>query len=160
MVVTIGHQHHAVLVPHVDALREIADVLDELTPQEISQRLAKELAFVHEQLLPHMEMAERTLYPHLELLLGDPQAMEPMRREHVEVRRLLEPLVDYEQTLSGGLMILRDELALRRVLYRLFSLMRVHLHEEGHYLSIIDRHEGAADVAALRDAMAHAVSAA
>lgn len=157
MVVSAGHQHHAALVPHVDALRQIADDIDQLTPQQIAGRLAEELTFIHEQLLPHMEMAERTLYPHLERLLEDPQGMDPMRREHAEVHRLLERLASYQASLGGGSIVLRDELALRRILYRLFSLMRVHLHEEEHYLAIIDRHEGAADVAGLREAMEHTV---
>jgi hypothetical protein len=43
-----------------------------------------------------------------------------------------------------------------RALYRLFSLMRVHLHEEEHYLEIIEHNEPASQVEALRDAMRHA----
>ncbi len=155
MVVVAGHQHHTALLPHVDALREIADQLHELQPAEAARRLADELTFVHEQLLPHMEMAERTLYPHLERLLEDPQAMAGMRREHAEIRRLLEAVAGYQVRMVGPTIHLRDELGLRRALYRIFSLMRVHLHEEEHYLAIIDRHEPASEVVALREAMAH-----
>jgi iron-sulfur cluster repair protein YtfE (RIC family) len=155
MVVVAGHQHHAVLVPHVDALREIADQLHELPPSDAAHRLAAELAFVHEQLLPHMEMAERTLYPHLERLLEDPQAMDAMRREHAEIRRLLEAVAGYQVRMVGPSIHLRDELGLRRALYRIFSLMRVHLLEEEHYLAIIDRNESTSELAALREAMEH-----
>jgi iron-sulfur cluster repair protein YtfE (RIC family) len=157
MVVSAGHQHHAVLVPHVDALRQLADEIHDLNPEEVARRLVEELDFIGQQLLPHMEMAERTLYPQLELLLGDPQAMEPMRREHAEVHRLLGELAAAkERLIETDRILLREEFALVRALYRLFSLMRVHLHEEEHYLEIIEHNEPASQVEALRDAMRHA----
>jgi hypothetical protein len=77
------------------------------------------------------------------------------RREHAEIRRLLEAVAGYQVRMVGPSIHLRDELGLRRALYRIFSLMRVHLHEEEHYLAIIDRNESAPELAALREAMEH-----
>jgi hypothetical protein len=161
MVVSTGHQHHAALVPHIDALRELADEAHDMAPDEVVRQLSTELAFVQDQLLPHMEMAEHTLYPQLELLLGDPQAMEPMRREHLQVRRFVKELEGLRSRLAerGTGLLLRDEFRLRRVLYRVYSMMRVHLHEEEHYLAIIDHNEPASQVTVLREAMQHGIQA-
>jgi hypothetical protein len=140
MTLTVGHRHHAELVPHVDELRLIADAVSELDGGELRERLGAVLRFIDEHLVPHMEMAEQNLYPELDRLLEDPRAMAPMRREHAAMRRLL------------------DELVLRRVLYRLFAMMRVHLFEEERYLAIIDRNASDPEVRSLVDGMRHAGS--
>lgn len=89
MTLMVGHRHHAELLPHVDELRVLADGIAGTAGKDLRDRLAAELAFIDEQLIPHMEMAERTLYPELDRLLEDPRAMAPMRREHETMRRLL-----------------------------------------------------------------------
>ena len=89
MTLTVGHRHHTELLPHLDELRVLADGVQDLSGEQLRGRLAVELTFIDEQLIPHMEMAERNLYPELERLLEDSRAMGPMRREHVTMRRLV-----------------------------------------------------------------------
>lgn len=156
MTLKVGHQHHAELLPHVDELRLLADELAGLTGDLVRERLGERLAFIDEQLIPHMEMAERTLYPELDQLLGDPRAMAPMRREHQEMRRLLDEIRRMREQLPDGPISVRDELVLRRVLYRLFVMMRIHLFEEERYLAIIDRNASDPEVRSLVDGMRHA----
>jgi iron-sulfur cluster repair protein YtfE (RIC family) len=158
MTLTVGHRHHAELVPHVDELRLIADAVSELDGGELRERLGAVLRFIDEHLVPHMEMAEQNLYPELDRLLEDPRAMAPMRREHAAMRRLLDELRQLHGRLTGGPLSVRDELVLRRVLYRLFAMMRVHLFEEERYLAIIDRNASDPEVRSLVDGMRHAGS--
>ena len=158
MTLKVGHQHHAELLPHVDELRLLADEIAGLPGETVRQRLGEGLDFIDGQLLPHMEMAERNVYPALEQLLEDPRAMAPMRREHAEMRRLLDEVRALRDRLPDGPITVRDELVLRRVLYRLFVMMRIHLHEEERYLAIIDRNASDPELRDLVDGMRHAGS--
>lgn len=157
MTLKVGHRHHAELLPHVDALRMLADEITGIDGSALDARLGTELDFIREQLIPHMEMAEQNLYPELNRLLEDPRAMEPMQREHQELRRLVTTLQGSRDRLSGGPVSIHDELVLRRLLYRLFVLIRVHLAEEERYLAIIDRHADDPERASLIAGMNHAV---
>jgi iron-sulfur cluster repair protein YtfE (RIC family) len=153
---TVGHRHHAELLPHVDELRLLADSILDIDAGQLQERLGRQLRFVDEQLVPHMEMAEANLYPELDRLLEDPRAMAPMRREHAAMLRLLDELRQLHARLSGVPLSVPDELVLRRILYRLFAIMRVHLFEEERYLAIIDRNASEPEVKALVEGMQHA----
>lgn len=158
MTLKVGHRHHAELLPHVDELRRLADGVAQISGIDLRKRLADEMAFIDEQLIPHMEMAERHLYPELERLLEDPRAMAPMRREHEAMRRLLSEMRGLGEHLPDGQISLRDELVLRRVLYRLFAMLQVHLGEEERYLAIIDRNLADVELRGLIEGMHHAGS--
>jgi iron-sulfur cluster repair protein YtfE (RIC family) len=158
MTLKVGHRHHAELLPHVDELRRLADDVAQVSGVDLRARLGAEMAFIDEQLIPHMEMAEQHLYPELERLLEDPRAMAPMRREHEAMRHLLSELRELSQRLPDGAISLREELVLRRVLYRLFAMLQVHLGEEERYLAIIDRNTGDVELRGLIEGMHHAGS--
>jgi hypothetical protein len=64
--------------------------------------------------------------------------MAPMRREHDRIRELVAEfgaLVDKD----AGTVTLGRTLALRRVLFQLYAVLKVHLGEEEAYLRIIER---------------------
>jgi hemerythrin-like domain-containing protein len=84
--------------------------------------------------------------------------MAPMRREHEAMRHLLSELRELSERLPDGAISLRDELVLRRVLYRLFAMLQVHLGEEERYLAIIDRNMGDVELRGLIEGMHHAGS--
>jgi hypothetical protein len=84
--------------------------------------------------------------------------MAPMRREHGEMRRLLEEVRTLRDRLPDGPIAVRDELVLRRVLYRLFVMIRIHLYEEERYLAIIDRNASDPELRGLVEGMRHAGS--
>jgi hypothetical protein len=81
--------------------------------------------------------------------------MAPMRREHGAIRRLIGSARDLRPRMAAGLPI-HDEFALRRILYRLFVMMRVHLYEEERYLGIVDRNADDPERAAIVAGMRHA----
>jgi hypothetical protein len=151
---TTGHEHHAALLPHVETLAELAAALDEEPTAELRQRLVAQHAFVTGQLLPHIERAEATLYPELERLMQNRHSMTPMRREHAELRSLIAEL----GTLVEGELSFAARLGLRRVLYRMYAILQVHLAEEEGYLGVLAGNLTPEEQDELGRAMAHAMA--
>ncbi len=118
-----SHQHHEAIQATIDRFPALADSIRVEPAAALTPGLKDAHAFLVGQLLPHMEMAEANLYPALEALLSDTKAMQPMRREHLEVRRLVDELGKaihhLHDPISPG-----DMVALRRVLFRLFAIVR------------------------------------
>jgi iron-sulfur cluster repair protein YtfE (RIC family) len=134
-----SHHHQDVMVPHVDALLALAESIGTASDAVLHEQLDAECRFLEEQLIPHMEMAEANLFPALERLLSDAHALAPLRREHAEVRRLIGELRHLRDQLTGAPMSAGQAIVLRRVLMKLFALLRVHLEEESQYLPILDK---------------------
>jgi hypothetical protein len=148
----VAHEHHDVLVPHVDALAAIADEIGTAPASELTERLDAEYRFITGQLVPHMNRAEETLYPQLERLMQNRHSMTPMRREHEELRQLVAEL-DRLRTQPMGFGV---QLRLRRVLYRMYSILKTHLAEEEAYIGVLDRNLSPEEEEDLARAMAHA----
>ncbi len=71
--------------------------------------------------------------------MGAPEATATMSRDHVEVGRLTEELGSLRSHLVGAGVSASQEKALRRALYRLSAVVRVHFaKEEEIYLPILD----------------------
>jgi hypothetical protein len=135
-----NREHQERLVAHVERLHGLAEMVDAETAFALRAGLDEEWPFIEGGLLPHIEAVESTLYPRLEALMGPRHSMDPMRDEHAEVRRLVATVGDHRRVL-GERPLERDEaMALRRALYRLHALMRVHLAEEAMYLRVLDEH--------------------
>jgi iron-sulfur cluster repair protein YtfE (RIC family) len=150
----VAHEHHERLMQHVDGMPAVGKMILTAPIDELRPRLAELDTWLTELLIPHMEAAEKTLYPELERMLQNRHSMAPMRREHAEIRRLV---AEYSRLLKG----LGDQrprigktVALRRVLLRLYALLEVHLVEEELYIPIINH--GVSDEAA--EVMAAALS--
>ena len=62
------------------------------SPASSQIALDETCAFLSDLLVPHMEAAERALYPELERLLQNRHSMTPMRREHDEIRAEVKKL--------------------------------------------------------------------
>lgn len=134
-----SQDHHAKLVPHVDRLLDLAEMVGRVDCSAIHDVFEDEYVFVVGQLVPHIETIERTLYPQLERLMDHRHSMAPMRQEHEVMRELIEELGRYRGHVAGCSWDNVEGLALRRVLYRLHSILKVHLAEEELYLSVLDR---------------------
>ena len=65
--------------------------------------------------------------------------MSPMRQQHVAMRRLVEELGRYRRHADGCRWSAYEGMALRRALYRLHSILKVHLAEEELYLGVLDQ---------------------
>jgi iron-sulfur cluster repair protein YtfE (RIC family) len=131
--------HRDRLIRHVDRLNALAEIADAGTSYALRAGLEDELRFLEEQLVPHMQAIETTLYERLERLMDGRHSMAPMRQEHEELRRLIETLGGYRTLVASGDLGPVEAMGLRRVLYRTHSILRVHLAEEALYLRVLER---------------------
>jgi hypothetical protein len=151
----VSTEHHARLVPHVDDLASTAELIGSASGAELRPRLDAACTFLTSLLIPHMEAAERAIYPELERLLQNRHSMTPMRREHAEIRALIADLDGLRLGIGDGAVSTGNAVALRRALYRLHGLLKVHLAEEQLYANIVESGLSPEAEAGLAAAMAH-----
>jgi iron-sulfur cluster repair protein YtfE (RIC family) len=97
------------------------------------------LEFLRHHLIPHAEAEDRALYPVVGTVMGAPDATATMSRDHVEVGRLTDELASLRSELSGPTLGEAQAKALRRVLYGLYALVKLHFaKEEEVYLPLLD----------------------
>ncbi len=102
--------------------------------------------------------AVRSVYPELERMFQNRHSMRPMRDEHDEVRRLVGEYSTLSAELREGRVTLARSLALRRVIFGLYALLKVHLAEEEAYLRIVDRGGGSDLSEVIAAALEHPVA--
>ncbi len=152
----VAHEHHERLAHHIDHMPAVGDLLSTTGGAELESQVREMCSFLTDLLIPHMEASERALYPELERMLQNRHSMTPMRHEHTEIRGLIDELVRRSGRLGEVHVSVADVVGLRRLIFRLYSLLKVHLAEEQLYLGIVE-HGVSADVgAALAAAMEHA----
>ena len=134
-----SHEHHGRITEHVDRLPGIADTIGRVDVATLRDAFVPEYAFITGRLVRHMSAIEASLYGPLERLMEGRHSMAPMRREHEELVRLVDSLGDYAAKLEAGTLDQDDGIGLRRALYRLHSIVKVHLAEEELYLGVLDR---------------------
>ena len=131
--------HHARLLPHVDRLLVLAELVGTVDCSAIHALFEEEYGFITGRLVPYMEAIELALYDRLETLMGGRHSMAPMRQEHVAMTRLVEELGRYRSHVEGCSWSAVEGMALRRALYRLHAILKVHLAEEELYLGVLDQ---------------------
>lgn len=142
----VAHEHHEVLIRHVDQMPEVGDALLEADGAEVKRRAVETSTFLTTTLIPHVDAAERALYPELERMLQNRHSMAPLRREHEEVRRLTTEFARLAGRIDGPRVAIGTRLAIRRILFQLYALLKIHLAEEEAYLHIVE-HGVSEDVA-------------
>ena len=119
-------EEHLTLQAGTEQLLTVADELGRVPPAKARSDLDSIRRFLREDLLPHEQAEERSLYPTVAPYAGGEESVMTARREHAEVARLAETLAGMVEGLgpSGPS---DDELtALRRVLYSLHAVLRLH----------------------------------
>jgi iron-sulfur cluster repair protein YtfE (RIC family) len=134
-----SEDHHARLIPHVDRLLVLAEMVGTVDCSAIHALFEEEYGFITGQLVPHMQAIEHTLYDRLERLMGGRHSMAPMREEHEAMARLVDELGRYRHHMEGCSWSAVEGMALRRALYRLHAILKVHLAEEELYLGVLDQ---------------------
>jgi hemerythrin-like domain-containing protein len=153
----VAHEHHQRILTRVDAIPRMADDLLTNASEAIPDVVAMHAFFVG-TLLPHIDAAESSIYPELERQFQNRHSMRPMRAEHDEVRRLVVEYGGLTADLGDGHISLGRTLAIRRVAFRLFSLLKVHLAEEDAYLRIAERGAGAEVSEVIAAALDHPIA--
>ena len=108
----------------------MADRLGQLPPDEVRLELEAVRRFVVERLPQHEEEEEAAVYPVVARLMGGEDPMSSMARAHIEIshlarvfRQLLDDLPEEGPTPD-------DLVDLRRVLYGLHAILRLHFAQE------------------------------
>ncbi len=153
------HEHHERLMTQVDRIPALGDLVGASPTDALRARLDELVPFLTGTLVPHVDAAEKTLYPELERLQQNAHSMTPMRREHDQIRHLVDDLASLRRTFDAGSPGIRDMVALRRSLFGLYALLKVHLAEEELYTHIVERGVSTDAANALAAAMDHPVVA-
>lgn len=149
---------HKELFPHVDRIRQVAEALGEAPLTEIRRGVEEVHDFLANHLKPHAEAEDAALYPVVQQVLGSPEATKTMSRDHVEVGRYIEELSALQANLTDPLDFTQIT-ALRRVLFGVYALVKVHFaKEEEVYLPLLDQRltpEAAQEMFERMEAAAH-----
>jgi iron-sulfur cluster repair protein YtfE (RIC family) len=130
---------HKELLPHVEHLREVADAVGDWPLESLRHGVDDAYVFLTRHLIPHAEAEDRDLYPVVGDIIGGPQATATMSRDHVEVGRLTQELGELRAALAGGALDPETTRALRRTLYGLYAVVRLHFaKEEEVYLPLLN----------------------
>lgn len=130
---------HRELIPHVEVLRAVADSVGQASIESLGQGVEGVLEFLRHHLIPHAEAEDRALYPVVGKVMGAPAATATMSRDHVEVGRLTDELASLRAELPRTTLDEARARALRRVLYGLYALLKLHFaKEEEVYLPLLD----------------------
>jgi iron-sulfur cluster repair protein YtfE (RIC family) len=121
---------HLRLRKGIDELKAAARELPELSLTERELLVARIIAFLVREVIPHANAEEISLYPAIEKLLGE-SAMARMLRDHIVVADFIEDLenVDLERTTE-----------LQETLYDLQGVLDTHFEkEEEIYMPLLTR---------------------
>jgi iron-sulfur cluster repair protein YtfE (RIC family) len=132
-------EEHQELLPHVEAIRQAADAIGQAPLSELRWQIDDVYDFLAHHLLPHAQAEEAALYPVVGKVMGAPEATGTMSRDHIEVGRLIDELGQIRSNETGSTLTVEQIKDLRRVLYGLYTLVKVHFaKEEEVYLPILD----------------------
>jgi heavy metal translocating P-type ATPase len=135
------HRHFA---PELQRIRSVADRLESLPPDEVREELDAIRTFLVDRLPEHEEEEEAAVYPVVAKLMGGEDPMASMARAHVEIAHLTRVFRSLLDDLPSGVPGPDDLIDLRRVLYGLHAILRLHFaQEEEAYAWLAD--EGSAD---------------
>lgn len=122
---------HALLRPHVELIRIVADSVGNVRPVILRDLTEAVLGFCVRELLPHTEGEDRIIARAVEEALHAPGAGRGLGREVIEIRRLVEELTSLGASIEEDHDVTHAvERDLRRVLYGLHALVSLHFAAE------------------------------
>jgi hemerythrin-like domain-containing protein len=142
-------------MPGIEDLAATAELLGTSSGADLHARLDAASAFLNELLLPHMEAAERVFYPELERMMQNRHSMTPMRQEHARIRARIATFDAALATVSDEPIGIGTTIVLRRLLFELYAILKIHVAEEQLYDDIVERRLAPEAEAELAAAMTH-----
>jgi heavy metal translocating P-type ATPase len=121
---------HREFAPELLRVRTVADRLGELPPDEVRRELEAVRRFVVERLPQHEEEEEAAVYPVVARLMGGEDPMSSMARAHIEISHLARVFRQLLDDLPPEGPTADDLVDLRRVLYGLHAILRLHFAQE------------------------------
>ena len=123
-------QEHREFAPELQRLRSVADRLDQMSGPEAIRELETVRLFIAERLPRHEEEEEAAVYPIVASLMGGEDPMSSMSRAHIEISHLGRIFQQLLEDLPPEGPSPDDLLDLRRVLYGLHAILRLHFAQE------------------------------
>jgi heavy metal translocating P-type ATPase len=121
---------HRQLADGIAGLRTTADGLDAADGPAARDELDSLRRFLAERLAPHEEAEDRRIYPMLDAAFGSDDATAPLHRTHAEIFRAIRLLDRLTDGLPDEGPTPDDRTDLRRVLYGLDAVLRLHMAQE------------------------------
>jgi heavy metal translocating P-type ATPase len=121
---------HREFAPELMRVRSVADRLGQLPPDEVRRELEAVRRFVVERLPQHEEEEEAAVYPVVARLMGGEDPMSSMARAHIEISHLARVFRQLVDDLPEEGPTSDDLVDLRRVLYGLHAILRLHFAQE------------------------------
>jgi iron-sulfur cluster repair protein YtfE (RIC family) len=150
---------HRELVSRIELLRTVADRVGSAPAETLREGVGQAYTFLIHQLIPHAQAEEQVWYPTVGRLLRALEATDTMSRDHLEVIRLTGELEALRLHLFYAPLSASDEQALRRVLYGLYAIIKLHLaKEEELYLPVLEARLTASEVERLVEVMERTVA--
>ena len=131
------HAEHRELATPMTRIRSLADALGTMPPSEAAAELAAVRAFLDDTLVPHEVLEDREVFPLLTRALGNDDVTAALHRTHTEIFHLVRFLGRMVDELGPAGPASEDLPDLRRVLYGLDAILRLHMaQEEELYLTL------------------------
>ncbi|MDP9329046.1 MAG: heavy metal translocating P-type ATPase [Actinomycetota bacterium] len=121
---------HKEFAPELQRIRATADRLGTLTPSQTRDELAAVHQFLAVRLPQHEEEEEAVVYPIVASLMGGEDPMSSMARAHIEISHLARVFDQLLKDLPTEGPSPDDLMDLRRVLYGLHAILRLHFAQE------------------------------
>jgi heavy metal translocating P-type ATPase len=121
---------HRAFGPELARIRATADRLEGLEPAARRAALEEVRRFLVERLPEHEEAEEAEVYPLVARLAGGEDPMSSMARAHVEIGHLTRVFRTLVDDLADGELAPEDLVELRRLLYGLHAILRLHFAQE------------------------------
>jgi len=137
-------------------LKTAADQVSEVLSEGAWQDIHQAYEFLAYHLIPHAYAEDQALYPVVQKVMGAPRATATMSRDHVEVGQLTAEL-KAQLPLRAARLSADQAAGLRRVLYGLYTLVKLHFaKEEEIYLPLLDARLTPAEASQMFEAMEEA----
>jgi hypothetical protein len=129
------HAAHRDLAPGIARLRAIADGLDTLPPGDARAELEVTRSFLVDTLVPHEVEEDRAVYPMLAAALQSDDSTSALHRTHTEIFHLIRLFDRLLIELPADGPNPDDRPDLRRALYGLDAILRLHMAQEEELFS-------------------------
>jgi heavy metal translocating P-type ATPase len=121
---------HREFAPELQRIRSVADRLDTFAPLQAREELERIRWFLLERLPRHEQEEEAAVYPVVARLMGGEDPMGSMERAHMEIEHLARVFGHLVADVPEDGPTREDLVDLRRVLYGLHAVLRLHFAQE------------------------------
>lgn len=133
---------HEVLMPRLEEIRTVADRLDEFTPAEAISCLERIRRLLLDEIVPHEIEDDRVIYPELAGVMGGDDPLGLMSRSHREIFHLIDVFDRVLTDVASNGPDTADLRDLRRLLYSLHAILRLHFEQEEELYASLDENYG------------------